>query len=333
MKNEVIMYVFCMMIILFSFFFAMIKIFRKIKRLKSRKKLIENNNFAISNRETIESIVNEHTKTHLFYFIGFLATLILLVVFFILMFYSNNSYLKYLSIFITTICFFAIVIILNNYNNQYSKNVVKKIINIYNSNLEYCGFKGINRQEYEKCFFPELYDKYSSTNLIVDNNSNVQVANILIKYERGRAENSTYYKSFEGVFVKTNIKNCNCEVFLGKTNNWKLTKNTYYNQINLDDKDFNELFCAYSNNELAFKKIVNNNVAKELVNIKKNAFCDFNIRIFNDQMYIRFSCGNNFIPYLFSYKAEKENIVSSIVVLDEIFKLTNDIKKTFENDS
>lgn len=110
-------------------------------------------------------------------------------------------------------------------------------------------------------------------------------------------------------------------------------KSNYYIPIKLENTEFNDLFSAYTNNESIFHEVMTSGVVQRLVDLKKKVFCNIDIRILNDKLYVRFLSGNNFISSLFSYRMEKENIISSIAVLEEIFMVVNNIKETIENNN
>lgn len=334
MNKDTITYIIGILIVLIFLYLIIIRAYKNIKMFNNRKDLIKDNLFIKNSKEKLEKIIDDNSRTHKVFFALILISIICLIAFFILMVYTNNETLKYSCIFMIIASFLAAVFIHGNYKSKFEENVIKKIINIYNNSLEYNQFKGISKQEYDKCFFPEKYNKYYSKSLIINTNLYIEVANISLESEHGAGDKLSHYtKEYVGSLAKTDIKNINCEIFLGSTNSWQLTKNNYYIPIKLENTEFNDLFSAYTNNESTFHEVITSDVAQQLVDLKKKVFCSIDIRILNDKLYVRFLSGNNFIPSLFSYKIEKENIISSIAVLEETFMVVNDIKEIIENNN
>lgn len=225
MNKDTITYIIGVLIILVLLYLIIIKAYKNIKMLNNRKNLIKDNSFFKNNKEKLEKIIDDNSRIHKMFFILILISIICLIAFFVLMVYTSNDILKYSCVFMIIASFLTIVFIYGNYKSKFEENVIKKIINVYNNNLEYNQFKGIFKQEYDKCFFPEKYDKYYSKNLISNTNLNIEVANVLLKSEHGTGDSLSHYtKEYVGSLARTDIKNINCEIFLGSTSSWQLTK-------------------------------------------------------------------------------------------------------------
>ena len=67
------------------------------------------------------------------------------------------------------------------------------------------------------------------------------------------------------------------------------------------------------------------------VHLKKNTYGDIDIRLLNRMLYVRFNSGDGFVPSLVSEKREKESIVASIAVLEEVINVMNNVKKLLES--
>ena len=311
--------------------------FKRIKtRIGSRKgrnSLVENSDFANQNKDLIERIMRENIiprNKHLLT-VALIIGLIGLVLFFSVYFiFKNISILAPISALLMFIGLIIIIILNINYQRNFKKNVLDKIIKAYNSNYEYYPYDGIDVHEYEICRFPEVCDIYTSEDLIVDTSSTFRYADVLIKSESEDNEgNHTTSIEYSGSIARIDVIDCQCEIFLGGMKRDSLFDKKYQ-KIKFENDKFNDLFSAYASSELNAYKILTPDVMEQFVHLKENTYGDIDIRILHNRLYIRFLSGDGFVPSLLNKKREMNSIISSLAVLEEVVSVLNTVKNLIE---
>ena len=298
-----------------------------------KKQLLDDNEFLKNNIQEIERIVENNDSFRKLYIIKLLFAIIVFVASIVFMVYITiSSGGNWFMIGIIGIIISSMIIIVTNnkYKLGFKDFVVKAIIKKYDSKLEYFPDQGLEREEYDLCKFREKCDNYNSDDLIINQSTGFKCADLLIKSEYDDSENRTITKeTFKGSIAKIDINNCHCDIYLGSVRKNVFSKDDYHS-IRFENDEFNNLFAPCTNDELNARKLLTPDILEQLINIKKNAFGDIDIRILNDKLYIRFSSSDGFAPNLLCKKREIKSIVSSIAVLDEIIK-TVDITKNIIN--
>lgn len=215
--------------------------------------------------------------------------------------------------------------IILDYDKEFKDKVIREIFNKYNSNLIYTIDKGIEENEYKKLNFPEKYNIYKSTDLIEDNSIGFKFATLVL--ERDNGDDTSHL--FNGSIACININNIGCQIILGNTK--KLISFNMDKAITFEDGEFNNLYGTMSDNIDVAKRILNKDVRAKLVSLKKNVIGDIDIRIVNDKIFVRFNVVGGFKPNLLFKNMEMNNIVSSLVELDEVIRIMKYLKETIEN--
>lgn len=294
-----------------------------------KKQLTVDNEFVKNNIQEIERIIENNDCFRKLYIIKILFAFILFVVSIAFMLYITitSDGILFMIGFVGIIISFIIVIVTNNnYKLGFKNKVIKDIIKKYNSSFEYYPDQGFSREEYDLCKFREKCDNYNSNDLVVNQSTGFKYANLLIKSEFDDSENRTITKeTFKGAIARIDIKDCQCDIYLGSVKKNVFSKEDYQ-AIKLENDDFNSLFAPCTNNELQARKLLTPDIIEYFIDIKKNTFGDIDIRIIHDKLYVRFSSVDVFIPNLLFKKREVKSIVSSITILEEIVKILNNIK-------
>ncbi len=321
------------LIVLFiiAFILFLISLKGRSNNIKYRSELTNSSDFVLRNKDLIERIIKEnaivqgrHSKQ--------LISIIILVCFIVLgivVAFISDGKLIFVSIILLIIGIVNLIIFNNSYQNRFKNMVIDKIINVYNSNFEYYPNDGFSHEEYNLCHFPEVCDIYSSEDLIIDHNSSFRYADILIESKTEDSDGHTYIATeYSGSLAFINIKDCHCEIYLGGMKKDSFIKN--FQHIKFENDTFNDLFCAYSTNELEAYKILTPDVMEQFVHLKENTYGDIDIRLLNNKLYIRFLSGDGFVPALFNKKRELNSIISSLAVLEEVVKVMNNVKNLIE---
>ena len=222
------------------------------------------------------------------------------------------------------------------YNDNFNYYVLPNIIKSYNSDLAYRKVGYFGKEEYLSCKFFEMCDYFTSSDGIIDKNSEFVWSDIkATPAEDGGDNNTGNFLGYTGSLARMTIPDCKCEVLLGSLKQGGLFKTiklipSEYSKINFESEEFNQLFTAYASNELLAYKVITPEVMEQFIHLRKNTFGDIDIRIIRDHLYIRFKTGNGFVPSLLSKTKEDNSIIVSITLLDEIINVTKTIKKLLE---
>ena len=300
------------------------------KNLVKRENLVENNQFVKNNKDMFEKLISDNAEIRKRYLTRIIITItVAAVINLILLIVNSRLYVLIALVFI--ICFIFVGIDSSKYSKVFKEEVVANIIKSFDNDLEYYPLRGFSSSEYNYCRFPEECDRYHSEDLIVNNKTGFCYADILIESEHEDSDGKTYTTvEYEGSLAKIDIKYVNCNIYLGGMKRFLFGDNNCV-KVNFEDDEFNKLFKAYTTNELASYKILTPDVMEQFVHLKKNTYGDIDIRILNDKLYIRFDSGNGFVPSLISEKREKESIIASIAVLEEVINVMNNVKKLLES--
>ncbi len=297
--------------------------------------MIRNNQFLNESKEKIEKVINENLEYRRKYSIWLYFTFFALFLIFplsVYLFIHEKFGLFFVPFIAAIICYIIIIVINGTYKSRFKKDVIKKIINIYNSDLVYCtesNVNGFGSSEYIACKFPfpDKCDRFFSEDLIISKKSNFKFSDILVQKVLGSRSDSGIV-SYYGALSKIDITDVGCNIFLDANNKKNRREN---NNIKFDNEEFNRLFLVYSDDESLTKKVLSSHVIEQIVNLKKSIYDDIDIRMLHDKLYIRYSSGDSFVPSLWNRKKEKNSIIQSIAVLEIAIKTMNTLKLLIDN--
>lgn len=165
---------------------------------------------------------------------------------------------------------------------------------------------GISSTIYNKAGF-EKYDRYSSQDLIkgtLESNTPFNLAEILTQKRVQDDEGHIYYQNiFSGLFIDAKLpKNINSTIYFKKDkgNNSFLNKIPLFNsplnkmKIELDSPEFEEVFDVFSDNRMLTMQILSVDIMQMIVEFKREMKFDFEITIKENDLFIRFKCGQMF---------------------------------------
>ena len=297
----------------------------------NRKKLVQKNKFIHENQKILNKVIEENSKYHDNCLLICGINLIIFIAAILLSFYyAMQRNLIFVGFLMMVITFIILVSVNYKYKVHFKEKIVKKVIQCYNPNLNYYPDKGFGYIDYELCQFPEQCDIFSSEDLIVDKNSSFVCSDILVQSESYDSEGRVTTKvEYSGALARMDIKECQCFIQLGS-----IKRNFFFADdfisIKFENDEFNKLFSVYTDNELLTYKLLTPDVMEEFVKLKKSTYGDIDIRIINDKLFVRFLSGDGFVPNLFNKKSERNSIISSIAVLDEVISVMNNVKKIID---
>ena len=300
---------------------------------KELDELVKNNTFLIENAAKINEKMDNYYQSTMYLRIGLVLSLLAVVLCFLFFAMTNGHRpIELVPVVIAGIIAIIIMVRYRRLSDIKYNEIVSSVLHDYDQDLIYYPYEGFSFGEYKTCLFPEWCDKFSSEDMIVNVKKCFCYSDIIVESEHEDSEGNTHYSvEFKGSLARIDIENVNCRIFLGSTHKKYIFNNDGLISVNFENEEFNNLFCACTDNELAAYKILTPDIMEQFVKIKKNTYGNIDIRILNDKLYIRFLSGDKFDNVLFGEKMEKKDLIQSIAFLEEVIK-TMDKIKTIIND-
>lgn len=285
------------------------------------------------NSNEIKSIKNLFIKRNISVFI---FVILIIICWFYLKSDFFNINVFWIMIFITIFVFIFFVWINLKYEEVFKNSVIKKIINLYNSKLDFSYTKGISKSEYAESKFNNEFNQYSSKDLIngeIFDNAYLKMAHVKIaKQETETDENgntqTTTVVIFDGVYGVVEVTDrilTQAELTPNRVSN-KFNKN----RIEMDSGDFEKQYDFYSIDKVRAMEIFNSEIIDEINNFKQNTGNIIQIKITHEKLFFKISCGDIF-------KAPSVKNPLDYKVLHKCFKMIdlpiNIISKIIENAS
>ena len=298
---------------------------------EGKKKLRKNNKIINDNQEVFDKMFDSYSELRSKFIkritISLLVTLIVGIIFAFV--FGESTPFPYIILIVVAIVF--VFITSASYSSTFKNEIIGDIIKQYDRELEYYPNGGISGTDYRVCRFREYYDIYHAEDLIINRSKKFEFSDIHLEEREKDSEGHTHYETvYRGSFAKMEIKNINCKIFLGSYRD-SIFGNNNFEHIDLESERFNKLFYAYTDNELLAYQILTPDVMEKFVALKENFFTDLDIRIIDNYLYMRFLTGDSFIPSLSNPNEEKENILESIAVLEEVIKTMDSVKTIIES--
>lgn len=220
----------------------------------------------------------------------------------------------------------------------FKEQIIKKMINNFFGETQYYYNKGILEKDYNEAEYNEPYDIFVSDDYIqakIDNRYTINIADVNTQKWEEKSDGGYYrYRVFHGLFTKIILNegiNCKLRITSNK-NNEKLHKD----KVEMDYSDFENNFNVFSTDKIIAMQLLTSDVMEELLKFKNIIKDDFDIFIEQNNLYLRFHCGNMFEMDLIQSSLNKSisNIIKSEIeelgrgILDEkSLKLYYDILK------
>lgn len=293
------------------------------------KKIIREKNFTKEMEEKYLRIIAKKDEYSLKIKRKVLLTIFIMIILAVSCLFLTKTIILIVPIFILGIIVCAFIS--KDYDKYFKENIISEIITEYNSNLKYYPFYGISKEEYKMCRFYEYFDDYYSEDLIINEQTGFQFADIILKKEETDSDGNTRdVVVYTGSVARLPIKDIKCNIYLGSTERSIFGKNTF-TKLDFENDEFNKMYKALSDNELEAYKILTPDVMEKFVELKKNFFADLDIRLLNNCLYMRFLSGNGFEPSLMNTKREEDSIMTSLATLNEVINVMQKVKDIIES--
>lgn len=240
-----------------------------------------------------------------------IVDLIILMVLFVIL-KAFNIQLSLLLFAIPMLFFMSMVILIillavlsknqNEYKKYYKENIINRMVENFFDGSDYIPQKGISRYDYDEANYHESYNIYSSEDYIeglIDNKNKIELAEVETVEETTKEDsegNETTERTtkFHGLFAK---------IKLNKTtqNNLVISPNSFIKgmgRLEMDSQEFEAYFDVWSKDKIMGMQMLTSDIMELLVDFRKKLNRTFDVRIFEDTIYIRLHIGPIFEPQI-----------------------------------
>ena len=258
------------------------------------------------------------------FFIPILIFIIIIVILAISVMYGRNNTKKY-----------------EPYKKKFKEKIISPIVKSFNQNLEYAYEKRIDENIYKEAEF-EKYISYKSEDLIegiLENNCKFIMSELVIEGLEQYNGERKYTTLFKGLFVKVGLnKEFNTKLYLRRDIREKekaFKQDLDKLRLQLDSQEFENIFNIYTSNKIVAMQLLTADIMEMLV--KFNQEMKYEITIKDNNIYIRFFCGEMFEPpsleaFAIASSMNTKSLDKNILykyykMLDFTFELTNKLEK------
>jgi hypothetical protein len=230
--------------------------------------------------------------------------------------------------------------VVKGYKDEFKRNVVKTLINLFDKNLVYIPQAFISPSKYElSALFDRKYDKYEGEDLVKGEIDNVkfEFSDIHTQYKTKDSKGKTHWHTiFKGTFFVSEFnKNFKgsvlvypdyTEKFFGYLAN-SLQKINFNNLefVKMDSPAFEKEFKVYASDQILARYILSNSLMEKIVKFKNliNKPLYFSFR--HNMMFVAISGNNNFEPPIFRSVYDYDYVIEMLRNFYFIITLTRQL--------
>lgn len=210
----------------------------------------------------------------------------------------------------------------NAYKLEFKQVIIKKLISNFYDNLEYYPLKEMPERIYEKPNYDEYYNEYHSEDYFegqIKNKYYIDMAEVFTEHVETHTDSegnthTTRTTIFHGLFAKvTSEKSITSELRIVQDKIGKYNKN----RLNMDSSEFEKYFDVIADNKIIAMQLLTADVMEEMIEFENKTNMRFDIVIKENEIYLRFHCGNMFEP-----QAIKKGIINK-AQLEKYFYMLN----------
>lgn len=210
----------------------------------------------------------------------------------------------------------------NAYKLEFKQLIIKKLIDNFYDNLEYYPLKEMPERIYEKPNYNEYYNEYHSEDYFegqIKNKYYIDMAEVFTEHVETHTDSegnthTTRTTIFHGLFAKvTSEKSITSELRIVQDKIGKYNKN----RLNMDSSEFEKYFDVITDNKIIAMQLLTADVMEEMIEFENKTNMRFDIVIKENEIYLRFHCGNMFEP-----QAIKKGIINK-AQLEKYFYMLN----------
>ena len=318
-------------IVPFVFILAIIII--GISSKKNTKKMVIKKEVTEKYEEIAMNLISQNTsiKSARFKYkmLSYFTTFSLLLSFVVILLYVSSNEKLFLLLFFVLIAA-AILAAVFKKDKELFNNVIPDILKSFKSDLKYDHYKGIDRTVYREARF-ESYDRYRSDDYLSGKigDTSFEMSEVHTENEYRDKDGHTHYQTiFHGLFSKVTL-NKNFNGYLNIVNNRiKLFNRDQY--ITIDNEAFEKIYDVFTDDKIKSMRLLTPDVTTKMIDLYNETGLYFELKIVDDNMYIRLYTGGMFNFSLSSEKKESKQIAYNIAKLDLAFKIMENIINELE---
>ncbi len=275
---------------------------------------------------------------------------------FILLIYNLEIELVYKNLFLMSSIILFIILIRNfhlrSYSNLYKKYVISKIIENFDESFRFNPQYSISPSTYLDGDFEQHFDRYHSEDCILGKFNKTfpfEMGEVKteVKYEDYDIEHHTldrsYHTLFDGLFIKIKQdKVIPCTIYIrkkllfskslfvpsNKTLNKKNIANTLFEEIDMDDSDFEKLYFVKTDNRILTMQIFTSSLLRYIVDFKTKYKIIPEITIKKEKIYLRFSINTTlFEPHPLKSPLSYSEVQRQYIFINSIMQICKDLIK------
>lgn len=310
----------------------------KMNLFKSRKRKIKKKEKTPEFVDVCKSLMMKNGKQLEKYRYDTLKYLKILFIFLVLAFILTIVFIKFIEVKVEVLILIYIIptlILLYKYdksrryfNKQYKENIIKELVSILNSNLnyDYNGSEKLCNLYMDANFKEEEFNMFESTDYIygrVKNNINIELSRISLLNCNKSNEIINVADTFVFSYSKLNFL-MPFEIRIVKN---KLVNK---NKVEMDSEEFEKYFDVISNSHMTAMQILTHDVMEEITYFYRQYGVNFEILIKENSIYIKFETGDIFKPSLFKKVIDNDLLWIYYNILDFTISLSYKINKLLE---
>lgn len=302
-------------------------IFGTSKKIKKRYNNINITSNYLDNISSESFFVLERYRKETILYLGTMTIVFFGLVVFYLVIYSN-PFIRIIS-FIVFICLFSICGIKyenkkNLYTNYYKDTIVKELIQLINCNLDY-NPNGDERNfnKFLKAGFIEPnYYKHLITDTITNNNPSdffaINKIKLFCKHWRGGDE------LIDKFIFAYKIVNNNIPIEIS------IRRNSRQNDKVIDNTNFDKYFITEYNSN--YNRVIIDDILNIVIDYYNKYYIDFNLKIKNNIIYIKFYIDDIFeTPFIFKKAIDYKTVNGNYIIINGIINFCNGLKNVIED--
>ena len=220
----------------------------------------------------------------------------LIIIVFGFMFFKSSVLM-----FIVQLILFVVIINIAIYSVRFNKEqkqlsfkfkncIIQKLISkVFNEECVLNIEKGISETEYNGDIYGDMYNRYSSSDLVILKENKLMFSEVLVKHYTRNGKSSSTVTVFEGIAgQKVLNKDINCNISILSN---RLFMN---NRVKLDSAEFEKYFDIKCDDKILAVRFLTSDIMAIMVDLREKYNCRFEFSIVNEKMYFRISTYYNF---------------------------------------
>lgn len=218
------------------------------------------------------------------------------------------------------------ILLANSASRTYVKNYKNKAINVlvrnYDSSFKYEPSAGISSMDYNMSNFDRSWDKYFSEDYVegsLDESTKFKMSQVHTKEIREYRDSDGHYRreevtTFLGLYgiIKLPVSS-NGKIDITPNSNFRKFSEK---RVEMESSEFEKHYDVLAQDRLWAMQIINSESIENLVEIRNNFKKAIQIRIVDNKMYFRLSCGDLFEPPKFRSSLNFDLLLKYFRIID-----------------